>query len=193
MARNFTRGLAVVAISAMAVTGCTSSPSDSGKDSQNSDSKDSAGNNGSGAGVAKTDFGNVIVEQDVKIGGSDERTATIGVLSLKVEDEIQTLRLVVTPHIDSSEADADEKFSIYDIWNERSFSPQLVDKGNLKVYSPISDTYEEWKSDSVYTETENEKPMEIWAVYSAPQDDIKTVDIRLADNWPVFTDVPIDR
>lgn len=201
LARNFARGMAVAAISAMALTGCTSSPSDSGKDaqgsgsqgsgSQGSGSEGSEGSDASGAGVAETNFDDVIVEQDVKVGGSDERTATIGVLSLKVEGEIQTLRLVVTPHFDS--ADDDERINIYDVWNERKFSPQLLDKDNLKVYSPISQSHRSWTSDSVLTKTENEEPMEAWAVYSAPQDDMDSVDIRLADSWPVFTDVPIDR
>ncbi|SDS25187.1 hypothetical protein SAMN04489751_1584 [Brevibacterium sandarakinum] len=176
----------MVAVSAVALTGCTSP---SGSDSEDSGSNDSAGKDASGAGVAKVNFDEVIVEQDVKIGGSSEATATIGVLSLKVEGEVQTLRLAVTPHIKGAEDD--ERFSVYDIWNESKFSPQLVDKGNLKVYSPISTSYEQWTSDSVQTETKNETPMEVWAVFAAPQDDIDSFDIRLADSWPVFTDVPV--
>lgn len=189
-AQKLARGIAVVAVSAVALTGCTSS-SDSDPKSQDSGSKDSAGKDASGAGVAKVNFDDVIVEQDVKIGGSDDHTATIGVLSLKVEGEVQTLRMVVTPHF--ADAEDDDRISVYDIWNERSFSPQLLDKDNLKTYSPISGTYDSWTSDTVFTETKNETPMEVWAVYAAPEDDIESVDIRLADSWPIFTDVPITR
>lgn len=190
-ARTLARGLAVASISALALTGCSSAPSDSGKDGQNSDSKGSAGSDASGAGVAETNFDDIIVKQDVEVKGSEENTATIGVLSLKVEGKVQTLRLAVTPHFDS--ADDDDQISIFKVWNERSFSPQLVDKDNLKVYSPIRNSFENWASDSVYTKTKNETPMEAWVVYAAPEDDIDTVDIRLADEWPLFTDVPIDR
>lgn len=189
-ARSLARGLAVASISALALTGCTSAPSDSGKDGQNSDSKGSAGSDASGAGVAETNFDDVIVKQDIKVKGSEENTATIGVLSLKVEGKVQTLRLSVTPHFDS--ADDDEQINIYEVWNERSFSPQLVDKDNLKVYSPIKNSSQKWTSNSFYTQTKNETPMEVWVVYAAPEDDIDTVDIRLADEWPLFTDVPID-
>lgn len=189
-ARSLARGLAVASISALALTGCTSAPSDSGKDGQNSDSKGSAGSDASGAGVAETNFDDIIVKQDVEVKGSEENTATIGVLSLKVEGKVQTLRLAVTPHFDS--ADDDDQINIYKVWNERSFSPQLVDKDNLKVYSPIRNSLENWASDSFYTKTKNETPMEAWAVYAAPEDDIDTVDIRLTDEWPLFTDVPID-
>lgn len=189
-ARSLARGLAVASISALALTGCTSATSDAGKDGQNSDSKGSAGSDASGAGVAETNFDDVIVKQDIKVKGSEENTATIGVLSLKVEGKVQTLRLAVTPHFDS--ADDDEQINIYEVWNERSFSPQLVDKDNLKVYSPIKNSSQKWTSNSFYTQTKNETPMEVWVVYAAPEDDIDTVDIRLADEWPLFTDVPID-
>ena len=35
--------------------------------------------------------------------------------------------------------------------------------------------------------------MRAFAVYAAPEDDIDTVDVVLADLWPAFTDVPVER
>ena len=186
--RKLTRGLAGAALCILAVTGCSSG--------QDSDSKDkgSSADGGSGKDVAKPGVENidpddVIVKKDVKVPGSRENTVTVGIHSLEVEGKTQTLTMVITPHFKSA-AD-DDPISIYDAWGENRFFPQLIDAGNLKVYSPISDTYEEWTSDSVYTETTNNQPITAWAVFKAPENDIDSVDIRLQDSWPKFTDVPI--
>ena len=188
ISRKLTRGLAGAALCILAVTGCSSG--------QDSDSKDkgSSADGGSGKDVAKPGVENidpddVIVKKDVKVPGSRENTVTVGIHSLEVEGKTQTLTMVITPHFKSA-AD-DDPISIYDAWGENRFFPQLIDAGNLKVYSPISDTYEEWTSDSVYTETTNNQPITAWAVFKAPENDIDSVDIRLQDSWPKFTDVPI--
>lgn len=186
--RKLTRGLAGAALCILAVTGCSS-----GQDSDSKD-KDSSADGGSGKDVAKPGVENidpddVIVKKDVKVPGSRENTVTVGIHSLEVEGKTQTLTMVITPHFKSA-AD-DDPISIYDAWGENRFFPQLIDAGNLKVYSPISDTYEEWTSDSVYTETTNNQPITAWAVFKAPENDIDSVDIRLQDSWPKFTDVPI--
>ena len=188
ISRKLTRGLAGAALCILAVTGCSSG--------QDSDSKDkgSSADGGSGKDVAKPGVENidpddVIVKKEVKVPGSRENTVTVGIHSLEVEGKTQTLTMVITPHFKSA-AD-DDPISIYDAWGENRFFPQLIDAGNLKVYSPISDTYEEWTSDSVYTETTNNQPITAWAVFKAPENDIDSVDIRLQDSWPKFTDVPI--
>ena len=188
ISRKLTRGLAGAALCILAVTGCSS-----GQDSDSKD-KDSSADGGSGKDVAKPGVENidpddVIVKKDVKVPGSRENTVTVGIHSLEVEGKTQTLTMVITPHFKSA-AD-DDPISIYDAWGENRFFPQLIDAGNLKVYSPISDTYEEWTSDSVYTETTNNQPITAWAVFKAPENDIDSVDIRLQDSWPKFTDVPI--
>ena len=188
ISRKLTRGLAGAALCILAVTGCSS-----GQDSDSKD-KDSSADGGSGKDVAKPGVENidpddVIVKKEVKVPGSRENTVTVGIHSLEVEGKTQTLTMVITPHFKSA-AD-DDPISIYDAWGENRFFPQLIDAGNLKVYSPISDTYEEWTSDSVYTETTNNQPITAWAVFKAPENDIDSVDIRLQDSWPKFTDVPI--
>lgn len=183
LARKLAGGLAASAICVFALAGCSSSPSD------DSGSKDSADKSSSQAGVENVDLEKAIVEQDVKVPGSSEDTATIGILSLKVEGKTQRLQMVVTPHFKS--VDEDESVSVYDIWGEQSFSPQLIDVDNLKVYSPIRDGAELWTSDSVYTKAKNEEPMLVWAVYAAPEDDVDSFDIRLYDTWPDITDVPV--
>lgn len=190
LARKLAGGLAASAICIFALAGCTSSPSDD-SGSKDSGSKGSGDKGSSQAGVENVDLDKTIVEQDVKVPGSSEDTATIGILSLKVEGKTQRLQMAVTPHFKS--VDDDESVNIYDVWGTQSFSPQLVDADNLKVYSPIRDGAEKWTSDAVYTTTKNEEPMLAWAVYAAPEDDLDSFDIRLYDTWPDFTDVPITK
>lgn len=186
---KLTRALAGAALCALALTGCTSS-----QDSDSND-KDSAADGGNGSsdgatpGVENIDPDDVIVKQDVTVPGSDKNKATIAIHSLEVDGKTQTLTMVVTPHFTT--ADSDASISVYDVWGENKFDPQLVDTDNLKVYSPISDTYEMWASDSVFTETKNNRPMIVWAVFKAPENDIDAVDIRAQENWPKFTDIPI--
>ena len=201
--RRITRRAATLTLLTGALSGCSllGSGSEDGSGSADAagqgasdaggEAADSGGSSAPKPGVDAVDTGDVIASQEVSVAGSEDRTATIGVVSLTVEGDVQTLRLMVTPHFAS--ADDDDQISLYDVWNERPFEPRLVDKEHLKVYSPISTTFETWASDSVYTQTLNETPIEAWAIYAAPEDDIESIDIRLADAWPVFTDVPITR
>ncbi|MCU4298564.1 hypothetical protein D3I60_16030 [Brevibacterium permense] len=188
ISRRLSRGLAGAAICALAMTGCSSSPDSDSKD-KDSTSQDGGGKDGAKPGVEDVDPDDVIVKQDVKVPGSKEDTVTVGIHSLEVKGKTQTLTVVITPHF-KSVAD-DDVISIYDTWGENRFFPQLIDADNLKVYSPISDTYEEWTADSVYTETTNNQPMTAWAVFKAPENDIDSVDIRLQESWPKFTDIPV--
>lgn len=140
------------------------------------------------AGVAEE--GDVVAKQDVKVPGSSGDTATIGVQALKVNEKVQVLRLIITPHFDS-ESDS-ETISVYDVWGSGgSFNPRLVDMTHLKVYSPIRDGVKRWTTDAVDTKTTNGKPVVVWAVFAAPEDDVDSFDVRLQDSWPQFTDVPV--
>lgn len=179
--------LAGAAICALAVTGCSSSPDQDSKDKDSS--ADGGSKDGAKPGVENIDPDDVIVKQDVKVPGSSEDKVTVGIHSLEVRGKTQTLTMVITPHFKS--AASDDAISVYDVWGEERFFPQLIDADNLKVYSPIGDTYEDWVSDSVLTETTNNQPMTAWAVFKAPENDIDSVDIRVQESWPKFTDVPI--
>ncbi|WP_209325929.1 hypothetical protein [Brevibacterium renqingii] len=182
------RGLAGAALCLLVVTGC-SSPQDSDSKSGDSSAEEAGSKDGAKPGVEKVDPDDVIAKQDVKVPGSDEDEVTVAIHSLVVDGKTQTLTMVVTPHFRS--VGDDESISIYDSWGENKFNPQLIDTDNLKVYSPISDTYEEWTSDPVFTKTTNNQPVTAWAVFKAPENDIDSVDIRLQESWPKFTDIPI--
>ncbi|PFG40748.1 hypothetical protein ATJ97_3282 [Georgenia soli] len=151
--------------------------------------EDSAG--GTSAGVADVDPADVLVEQAYTVPGSED-TATIGVHSLVVDGDVMTLRLVLTPEF-SSVSDT-EAVSVHDIVGHAGrFAPMLVDREHLKEYDIVGGGPTEWTSDNVYTKVTNGEPMVWWGVYAAPQDDIDTVDVRVLDELPEFTDVPITR
>jgi hypothetical protein len=146
---------------------------------------------GTSAGVADVDPANVLAEQTYTVPGSEDN-ATIGVHSLVVNGDVMTLRLVFTP--DFSSVSDSEAVSVYDIVGHAGrFAPMLVDRENLKEYDIVGGAPTEWTSDTVYTEVTNGDPMVWWGVYAAPEDDIDTVDIRVLDELPEFTGVPITR
>jgi len=145
----------------------------------------------SSAGVADVDPADVLAEQGYTVPGSED-TATIGVHSLVVDGDVMTLRLVLTPEFSSVSDTA--AVSIYDIVGHAGrFAPTLVDRENLKEYDIVGGSPTEWSSDTVYTKVTNGDPVVWWGVYAAPEDDIDTVDVRVLDELPEFTDVPITR
>jgi hypothetical protein len=163
----------------------TASKGEDAKAAQNGSSGDTS------AGVADVDPADVLAEQTYTVPGGDD-TATIGVHSLVMDGDVMTLRLVFTPEF-SSVSDTDA-VSVYDIVGHAGrFAPMLVDRENLKEYDIVGGSPTEWTSDTVYTKVTNGDPMVWWGVYAAPQDDIDTVDIRVLDELPEFTDVPITR
>jgi hypothetical protein len=139
--------------------------------------------------VAEIDPADVLVEQTVHRPGNPDDQLTLGVLSLRVEGAVMVLHVVVTPHFAS--VDEHETVSSFDVFRPRRFAPVLVDRTNLKEYSVISDNGSYWVSEGV--ESRNGEPMVLWAVYAAPEDDIDTIEVRVADSWPPFLDVPIER
>lgn len=146
----------------------------------------------SNAGVAeRVDTSEVLVEQEYQHLGTED-SFTIGVHSLQVDGDIMTLKLVLTP--DFASVEDSEKLSIFDMYDPTSYmQPLLLDRENLKEYSMISDTGQDWRIDTVETKTLNNEPVVWWGVYSAPQDDIGEVDIRIFDDMPEFTNVPVQR
>jgi hypothetical protein len=119
----------------------------------------------------------------------------VGIQSLTVEDETMVLRLVITP--DFASASDDEPVTLGDAMDVGAeffgVSLRLIDRENLKEYSVIHDNADWWASASGEVEAVNGEPMYAFAVFAAPEDDIDAIDVRLSEQWPEFTDVPIER
>ena len=102
-----------------------------------------------------------------------------------------TLNLFFTPEF--SDHPKDEPISVFDMVGS-AFGPSLVDRENLKEYTILSKNITtDWAADQIHTEATNGEPVLWWGGFAAPKDDIDTIDVRVLDELPEFTDVPITR
>lgn len=176
--------IAVCALGLALTAGCTSGSAGG-----------SAGAAGDGGGTGpraeEFDPAAVLAEQTVTLPTSPEDEVTWGVLSLRVQGQTMTLRMAVTPRFGTVAADG--VVSLFDCLQRSAFRPVLVDLDNLKEYSVIGSAPSRWSSDAASSRVRNGHPMFVWAVYAAPEDDIDTITLRVADWWPPIVDVPIER
>ncbi len=141
--------------------------------------------------VDKLDPNDVLAKQTVSMRKNPEDTVEFGLQSLTVEGSIATLRVVVTPRFKSESAD--ETISLYDIYEPNVLPFYLLDRKNLKRYDIVRNGPKLFASDEGNTETVNGTPMAAYAVFAAPQDEIPTIDVFMADYWPEFKNVPVKR
>lgn len=153
-------------------------------------SDDAGQSQSSSVGIHEIDATQVLAEQTYEEPGTDN-AATFGVHSLVVEGDIMTVWLTYTPEFGS--VDAGETVNLFDLVDPMKFRPVLVDRENLTEYTPISDNGQDWSISSLDVEAVNGETALWWGVYAAPQDDIDTIDLRIFDDMPEFTDVPISR
>lgn len=137
------------------------------------------------------DPSDVVAKQTVRMPENPQDTVEFGLQSLTVEGSIATLKLVVTPRFTSESAD--EVISLFDIYSPNVVPFYLLDRKNLKRYDIVRSGPKVFASDSVGTETVNGTPMAAYAVFAAPQDEIATIDVFMADYWPEFKNVPVKR
>lgn len=136
--------------------------------------------------VDAVDASQVLAEQEYEPTRA-EGTVTFGLHSLTVEGETMTLRVVITPQLEVD----DETITLSDIFGIDRFAPTLIDREHLKEYSIITDGPTEWWQASDLETTTGES-MVWWGVYAAPEDDVDAVDVRLRDDMPEFSDVPVE-
>ena len=132
----------------------------------------------------------VLDEVTYTLPGTEDEV-TVGVLPLEVEGDVMTLRLVFTP--DFASVGDNELVAVRDMYPDvlYKFRPVLVDRENLKEYSPISDTGIDWTADAGQLRAVNGESVVWWGVYAAPEDDIETFDLRLRDSLPEYTGIPV--
>ena len=156
------------------------------------------GSQSSGAGVEERGI-KTLVEQTVSSPDAPEDKVTIGVQSLTVKDETMVLRLVLTP--DFRSVSDNEPVELGDAVRVGSqffgVALRLLDRKNLKEYSVVHNVnnfrVKWWASASSDVSSVNGEPMYAFAVFAAPEDDIDSIDVRVDEQWPEFTDVPITR
>lgn len=145
-----------------------------------------------GAGVEQFDPGAALVTQTVSLPSDEDDTVEVSVLSLKVQGEVMELRLALTPQLATTSGTG--VVSQFQALGMTGFRPTLVDAGHLKEYNVLTSTSAgQWASSDLNTKAQNGSPMLAYAWFAAPEDDIDTIDVRVTDFWPAFTDVPITR
>jgi len=182
---------AVTVLSVAGVVGC--SDKDRGTASSPGSAVPATGKAGTAgpAPLATVDPDKVLARQTFKLRRKPEDTVEVGVVSLVVTGKVATLNLIMTPRFKS--VPADKAVSVYDIYENTVFGPYLLDLANLKRYDVVRSGPKEFASDSIHTETVNGTPMSAYAVFAAPQDGATAVDVHIADWWPAFKAVPVQR
>ena len=189
------RGLLVAVAGLVLVSGCSGGgdgePAADEPTNTTTAAKEKTGGKDSSIKVDKLDPNDVLAKQTVSMPKNPQDTVEFGLQSLTVEGSIATLRLVVTPRFKSESAD--ETISLFDIYGAVNGGIYLLDRKNLKRYDVVRNGPKKFESDSVDTKTVNGTPMAVYAVFAAPQDEIATIDVFVADYWPAFKNVPVKR
>src|SRR5699024_1856249 len=128
---------------------------------------------GSSVGVNDIDTSEVLAEQTFEMPGTDD-AATFGVHSLVVEGDVMRLYLTFTPEFES--VSDNETVRLWDV-NPKAFRPLLIDRDNLKEYTVITDSAQDWSASSLDVEAVNGETAVWWGVYAAPEDDIDSFDL----------------
>ncbi|GAB3191467.1 hypothetical protein GCM10027061_19240 [Nesterenkonia suensis] len=116
-------------------------------------------------------------------------TVAVGVHSPEVSGETMTVRVSLTP-LEAS--DGAETVSLVDLTTVHRMLPTVVGRENLKECRVIRDGATWWSASAGRLRTAPGEPMVWWDVYAAPEDTVDAVDIRVFDNLPEFTDVPVE-
>ena len=141
-----------------------------------------AGGSGSATASAQDlDLNKPLVKATYTVPGTVNDTVTVGVLGLEAEGNLQVLQLAFTPKFASKASD--QSISLYDMLGSYSFNPQLIDRENLKIYSVVGS----FESSATSTETVNNRPVYVYAVFAKPEDANKTYDVLLSDSWQPIT------
>ncbi|PPG27608.1 hypothetical protein [Pseudoclavibacter sp. RFBB5] len=187
------RGFVVAATltSALTLAGCTApGGSEGGTDGGSGQAQATQGGSGPGAtgtpGVESMEKGDIVATQEVTLPG-DRGTATVEIEALRVDGQVQTLTMFVTPHL----TDTSGSLSLFHFLDMHGFRPRLVDKANLKEYTTLEKGAEAWSSDSTATEAGDGETFKAWAVLAAPEDGATSFDVTISDAYPRFTDIPV--
>lgn len=184
--------LSAAAVSALLLSGCSSSD----------DKKDSTDGGSDGPATAAevtpdpntvdvvrtTELKPEIVESGETKSNNDDRVVA-GFAGLKVSGKLSTLTMTFTPEF-SSVGD-DETLSLFKMFDEHSYEPSLVDMENLKRYSVATgDGGTTFGPNVVNTEATNHEPVAVSYTFAAPALDV--IDVYFADSV-LFDNVKVQR
>jgi hypothetical protein len=162
-------------------------PTDTSEDTTDA----TGGNTEQPTGTVGVDFPDpekVVADATFTVPGTEGDEVRFGIESIVVSDRTMELRLVMTPEFD----DGGRAASVYDALGQDT-NIALIDRENLKEYHVLAaDGGGRWyRSDPVHTKALPGMSVGYQAFFAAPEDEISTIDVRLAESWPVFEDVPL--
>ncbi|MCL2467170.1 MAG: hypothetical protein FWF02_04330 [Micrococcales bacterium] len=161
--------LAAAVVTAGLAAGCTSD--DGGNKGKSSDT--------STLGAQKVDLTQTIGQtQEFPVPGKADAKVEVGVLSLKVAGDVQTLELVFTPRFANEGQNADINLgTMLGGYSGTDFGPRLIDQENLKIYSAV-------RVSPGNAKTVNYEPLYVYAVFAAPKDSSLDYDLSIIAEWP---------
>ena len=133
--------------------------------------------------------GETVASQEVTLPDG-HGTALVEVEPLRVDGKVQVLTIHVTPQLTDDGAD----LSLYDLVGFVQYRPRLIDTENLKEYNALQDDNGDYLvSDFAITRAANGATFTAWAVFAAPEDEIDSIDVLVADTMSRFVDVPVEQ
>ena len=182
--------LPIMIASIVALTSCAASTDESPTaepETSASATSEGAGSNTSDEAEA-AEKGEIVASQEVTLPGG-LGVALVEVEPLRVDGKVQVLTIHVTPQLTEDATD----LSLYDLVGLQQYRPRLIDTENLKEYNALQDDNGDYLvSDYAITRAGNGATFTAWAVFAAPEDEIDSIYVLVADTMPRFLDVPVE-
>jgi len=128
-----------------------------------------------------------VVSGTFPIVGSESGTVDVSIESLTVDGKTLELRAWFTPHDSSA---AGDPISLNTMTDD-TLRPSLNDVNGLAQYFVLSDTGQEWETDTHDAAAVDGTPVLYQAWFAAPESHAQTLDVQLVASWPPFENVPV--
>src|SRR5690606_6015678 len=116
------------------------------------------------------DPGDAVAAHTYDLVSPEGASATVAVHPLRVDGQVMVLQLSFTPDFSG-----DERLTVFDMNQDRTFAPVLNDRENLKQYSVVTDdmgTILATDATGLGPSVRSGETLTYWAYFAAPEDDI---------------------
>ncbi|WP_421742413.1 hypothetical protein [Cellulomonas sp.] len=173
--------VAVVLVGVLGLAGCTG-----GDDPEPSGTGSAVATAGPGGTAQQA---GTVFEATFPVPGGSDSQVRVEVEPLVVQGRTMELRVWFTPD-DDSLADGDT-VNVYGLTGEGDLLPSLNDLEHLTQYFVLSETGQQWATDTVRAEAANGEPVLYQAWFAAPTEQVEALDLSLVASWAPFENVPV--
>jgi hypothetical protein len=172
-------------------TGDSGSGASDGGGAGSADGSDVVADDSAPAGVDLTARGEPVATAKVPAVVEDDPDATMTVALYGLERQGDTVVATYSFTVHSKTSDGDSW--IYDYLGGTGWEPYAIDTENLNKHGVLKDKdgTNEAKTDDQGQKFRPGQTMAAHAVFAAPPEDVKTMDVMLVDGAPLATEVPI--